>query len=405
MQKLLRLGFVDAVCSFMPILMWYLLGVLYDGKYSNMFTLTYAFQFVYNMLCNTFVSGSLKYEKKNNLGNHNSSYSGVLSGLILFLVVVFAVILNNKRILNYYKLDYETYRLIYLYGVSNLVFDFLIVGLKTILQYDEEVKKSFRVVILYYCLKVIFILPIRVLTKNINLFMISHLVLLAITIVFIYARYAKVNSNFRFSLKLFESIKYSLQTIPSNIGMLVIYSLGISKVTTDSAIYLASYNATAMSTDVQWDILYSAIDTNTSVEVCKGGYDKNRKHLFKQAVTFSIFLMFSIIGLMLIMYKTISNLDLKVMFIIFLLECLLFPIYGIRYVMTSWMGIETPCKEIFIIASLNYIIRVIVSFVVCSKYALSIGVLFSAILGNSAYILLYYIKRKNIKTEVSKCQK
>lgn len=401
MKRLLKIGLTDSICSLMPILMWYLLGIFYDERYSNMFTLTYAFQFIYNFLCSSFVSGSLKYEKKYKIEDHNSTYSGIISGLGVFLVIVSCVVLFNKNILSYYNLDYDTYRLIYIFGILNLVFDFLINSLKTLLQYDEEDKFAFNVSLIYYCSKVLYVILLRLVFKDITSFMICHLVLLCITVLFLYYKYSRSIFHFKFNLKLVESLKYSLISIPQNVGMLVIYGLGISRVTCDSAIYLASYNAVAMSTDVQWDILYSAIDTNASIEVCNDNFDKKKKKLLFNSCLYSIFLMLTSIVMILFLNQTVDGLDLKDMFIIFFLECSWFPLYSIRYVTDAWLSIKHPCKSLFIISTLLYVNRTVLSLVLGSKYALSIAVLVNALLAFAAYISMYLIKRRQNKESIS----
>lgn len=394
MKRLFKIGLTDSICSFMPIFMWFLLGILYDSRYSNIFTLTYAFQFIHSFLCSSIVGGSIKYEKKNKIKGHNSVYSGIFIGFWLFLIIVIGISLNIKSILNYYTLDFSVYKFVYIYGIINLVFDFLSVSLKMVLQYDGYTISAFKVVTLYYSLKVLYIFPLRLIVSDINLFMLIHILLISVTIVILYIRYLKNDVKFKFDFRLYESLKYSLSSIPSSLGMLIVYSLGIGKVTTQSDVYLASYNAVAMSTDVQWDILSSGIDTNTSIEVCEDNYESSKRKLFTNSVLYSLVLLVTSVMMMLIMYFTVKDLNLGQMFIIFMLECIWFPLYAIKYVMVSWLSLESPCKEIFIFSTLNYILRTSISLVLSSKYALSIGVSCSAIFGNTIFIILYLVKRR-----------
>ena len=89
-----------------------------------------------------------------------------------------------------------------------------------------------------------------------------------IVVIIICIRYIKIK---HFRLNVFKGIKYQISSMPSNIGMLIIYLFGLTDINGTIG-FLASYNIMAMCTDTQWDILYSAIDTKTSLEVCNGNY-------------------------------------------------------------------------------------------------------------------------------------
>lgn len=65
-------------------------------------------------------------------------------------------------------------------------------------------------------------------------------------------------------------------------------------------------------------------------------------------------------------------------------------------------SIGYPCKEIVIISTSNYILRTFASMTLTSNYALSIGVMVSAIYANTLYIVLYFRKHKNKVIELNK---
>lgn len=403
MGKLVKIGITNSIGSIMPILMWYLIGITYGSEFQNMFTLTYAFQFIYLLLFNIFVNGSIKYQKKENNSQDNSyCISGIMIGAIIFTLIIVVVQVNLQSVLNYYEIEYNTYKEMYIFGIVNLLLDYLLLSFKTILQYSENNKGAFNITLVYYLSKIINIFIIRLFTTGIKQFCLAHITLSALIITLIVVKNREIFKAFKFKTNILNYMKYSLKDIPSSIGMLIIYGLGISKVTTNSSVFLASYNAVAMSTDTQWDILSSSIDTNTSIKVLNNEYEKNKKKLFVGSIAYSILLMISSIIIMLLLYITSDNLSIDVMFTMFLIECSWFPIYAIRYTMMSWLSIENPCKEIVIISTSNYILRTFASMTLTSNYALSIGVMISAIYANTLDIILYFRKHKTNSNIVKK---
>ena len=47
MKRLLRISFDLSLLSFIPIILWFLLGIIVDKNLINIFTLTYPLQFIY----------------------------------------------------------------------------------------------------------------------------------------------------------------------------------------------------------------------------------------------------------------------------------------------------------------------------------------------------------------------
>jgi uncharacterized membrane protein YGL010W len=163
-----------------------------------------------------------------------------------------------------------------------------------------------------------------------------------------------------------------------------------------SALFLASYNICAMCTDTQWDILSSVIDTTTSVEICDGTYEKNKKKIGRNAILWGIILFVSSLLMILVSYL-FAAFSLKIAITILLLECVWFPLYSIRYSYEAWIKLEHGGAWLVAIYIVSYVIRTIITFTVKSEYNLSIGVLIIAVFSGVSICSLYFFQRKKYK--------
>ena len=82
MKRLLRISFDLSLLSFIPIILWFLLGIIVDKNLINIFTLTYPLQFIYYIFRSVFSTGAnISKEKERSTSyllpyipfhNHNS---------------------------------------------------------------------------------------------------------------------------------------------------------------------------------------------------------------------------------------------------------------------------------------------------------------------------------------------
>ena len=88
MKRLLKIGFDLSLLSFIPIISWFLLGIIVDKNLINIFTLTYPLQFIYYILKSIFSTGAnINKEKDNNQneekGCKKCSKTSVISMILL----------------------------------------------------------------------------------------------------------------------------------------------------------------------------------------------------------------------------------------------------------------------------------------------------------------------------------
>lgn len=175
--------------------------------------------------------------------------------------------------------------------------------------------------------------------------------------------------------------------------MIIIYTFGINKVA-QSAVMLAAYNAYALCTDTQWDVLSYVIDTDVTLDISDGKF--NMKGSSKKYIIYSITLFISSV-IMVLALKIFINFDLKICFIILIMECGLFPIYAIKYEVTSILIIYASEFWMTLTPIIVYSIRTVVTIVIKSNYALSYGVISSCVTGMALNIIMYVVYNKKIK--------
>ena len=92
MKRLLKISFDLSLLSFIPIVSWFLLGIIVDKNLINIFTLTYPLQFIYYILSSVFSTGANISKEKDN--NKNAVMSGMFIGTIVSTIIFLVVLIN-----------------------------------------------------------------------------------------------------------------------------------------------------------------------------------------------------------------------------------------------------------------------------------------------------------------------
>ena len=96
--------------------------------------------------------------------------------------------------------------------------------------------------------------------------------------------------EFGFSVNAF---KFSIEPVSYDLGLTITYLFNLS-----GNGFLAEYNMMSLCTDTQWDVLSTGIDTNTTLNVADGKYDKS---LYYIHIVYSVILFVSSALLLVIM--------------------------------------------------------------------------------------------------------
>jgi hypothetical protein len=399
MKNIIKIGLTDCIGSLLPILTWYALGSLKDSRFANVFILTYSFQFIWQLIAKVCIVSNVKYEKKLKEQDHSISLTTSIIGLILLVIVVCIFWNNMESIMIYYGVTDEEYKYFSLFGLVLLTLDYVQFNIKYLLQLNENNKGAALVCYSYYILRLLFIILLVALGFSSNQLMILTVLFCTGMLIVISIINKDLFKGFRPKFRIVESIKMSYSSIASNISMFLIYSLGLGTLK-GSIAFLTAYNTMSMATDTQWDILYSAVDTNTSLSTLKGTYDSKKSKITKDSIIYSILLFISSLIALAIICLTL-NTDYKLAYIFFLMECITFPLYAIKYSHIAWIECTNPTNKAFFLTASVYVVRIVTMIVVNNQYSLSLGVLIAALYDSTVYLIYYINERKKHEININ----
>lgn len=397
MKKLLKLGIAQAASSGIPIVMWLLISYVYNNQeYSNVFTLTYSFQFVFNLIYSVMVYGSLVYENNNKLETRDYSWSAILNSVLVLSVIAIFMMIRYDIVFDMLGVEIGNYLTFYTYSILAFIPNMIIAGVVAVLQFDGLEDKGYKVMIYYYILQCISILIIKMIynRSSLSLCIMTSLIVCIVYSIIILKRFMHIN-KYRFNS--LNGIKYRIVSIMSNICMYTIYSFGLKPVSSFSPLIFTTYNIMALCTDTQWDVLSTAIETNTTLHVCDGTYEKNKRKIMIDSILLSLILIVSSL-IMVVISSFYYKLDLWYLIIIMVLEIGILPLYAIRYVVVEYMNIKHISIIITIIPLIGYTLRTIMSLSIKNIYGLSLSVFIaSGLFVNLSSLGLYLILRNNKK--------
>jgi len=118
MRRLLKISFDLSLLSFIPVISWFLLGILIDSSLINIFTLTYPFQFIYYILKSIFSTGANISKEK--YKNNDSVMSGLVLGSIVSTIFFCIILFNIDNYIEFMNMDVSIYKTFTIYSVLSL---------------------------------------------------------------------------------------------------------------------------------------------------------------------------------------------------------------------------------------------------------------------------------------------
>lgn len=95
MKKLLKYFVTDSIQSFIPVLMWALLPLIFRNTiWAEGYITTYPYQFLYELLYHLIFKSQLKHEKCKHEENNNYALTGIILLSIASILIYVASILN-----------------------------------------------------------------------------------------------------------------------------------------------------------------------------------------------------------------------------------------------------------------------------------------------------------------------
>lgn len=387
MKRLLKVSFDSIIFSFIPILSWFMLGLLVDENLVNVFSLTYPIQFIYSMMTSIFAVGPNIYKEKNN--DKNVVMSSMVVGIIVGFFIFGFIALNIDSYISFMNMDVSIYHNFALYSVIQLYIQLIFAFILQKLYYEDKNDLANKYTVSLNLINFIVLIVCSLIFESQIYIIVITLVTIFLYVLFILIREA---DKFKFSFHLFDFIKYDSVDVCNNLFFFIIFLFGLSNAASFGEEYMAALNFVALITDTQWDG-FGAISTVAKIDIARGcfNYKEHRNNAYKLL----IILIFSILVLFGIMYPLYElNFVLVVAYFLFeLVNFIIYPIYRIKtcFLQLEYSSLITTSNK-FISSSL----RTGLSFLK-TPFCTAIGQVFSSIY---QFITINFLFHKNYRVDV-----
>lgn len=266
MKRLLQICFDTLLISILPILMWILLGFIVTKDISNVFSLTYPLQFFFMFFESLFSKGPNVVAKK--INQKAVIDSNIVFGTVLVGILTIVLCINVDWYIGFLGMDASLYHNYCLYSVLFLYLSYVIQLILQKLYFNNENGRANKITSFFNITNFLAIICLSMLIRQEAAIGITLLIdLFIVTMVFV--KNVRVDN---FSIKVRESIKFSSFNLLRNISMLLIYVVGFRRSFVFGAIYVTTINFESLTTDAQWDMLYS-IDTVSKIDFAENKFD------------------------------------------------------------------------------------------------------------------------------------
>ena len=343
MKRLLRISFDLSLLSFIPILLWFLLGIIVDKNLINIFTLTYPLQFIYYIIRSVFSTGANISKEKDK--NEDAVMSGLVIGSIISLITFLLILLNIDGYINFMNMDVNTYKTFVIYSVIEIFISLEFAFILNKLYYEGQNKLANKYSIMFNLLNLVLLVGTSLITKNQSVIVITTLIPLSLFTLYIII---KNSDKFKLKLNIPKCIKYDSVELFNNIGFLLIFLFGLSNAINFGEKYTLALTFVALITDTQWDTA-EAIVTAATIDISKNNFNY-KEHRCNAYKLLSILFLTSLIMFSLL-YR-FYDLDFKITMIYFVFEIvnfLIYPIYRIKtcYLQLEWSAFKITENKIF----------------------------------------------------------
>lgn len=369
MKRLLRISFDLAIFSLVPILSWFMLGIIVDKNLVNVFTLTYPLQFIWALMKSIFGTGANISKEKNK--NENAVLSGMTLGIIIGFIIFGIFAVNVKKYIEFMNMDYEIYKEFAIYSIFQLYIQLVFSFVLEKLYYEGKEKLANK-----YCIQlnllnfVVLILSAIILKNKVSIVIVTLLSIFIYTLIVTIKQYKKI----KFEICILKYIQYESVNIANNILFFLIFLFGLSNALEFGEKYILALNFVALITDTQWDS-FEAISTVAKIDISKGTF--NYKYHKKNAYRLLSILLFTVF-LMLFISSQFYDLDLGITLIYLSFELINFSIYPIYTIKTCYLQLEKVAKKVTLNKTFAGVLRMLMSFLK-TPYCTSLGQVTSSI--------------------------
>lgn len=337
MKRLLRISFDLSLLSFIPIISWFLLGIIVDKNLINIFTLTYPLQFIYYIIKSIFSTGANISKEKDK--NKDAVMSGLILGTIVSIIIFTVILLNVDNYISFMNMDISTYKNFTIYSILQLFICLEFAMMQDKLYYEEKNKLANKHSLVFNLLNFILLIGTSLITKNQVIIIATTLIPLAIYTLYIYIK----NSNkFKFNINVLKCIKYDSVELFNNIAFFLIFLFGLSNALEYGEMYATALTFIALITDTQWDT-FDAIKEAATIDISKRkfNYIEHRNNAYKLSG-----ILFGTSLIMFVLLYGFYDLDFKITMLYFSFEIVNFLIYPIYRIKTCYLQLEYSAFKI-----------------------------------------------------------
>lgn len=342
MKRLLKISFDLSLLSFIPIISWFLLGIIVDKNLINIFTLTYPIQFIYYILKSIFSTGANICKEKDK--NKNAVMSGLVLGTIMSIIIFAVILLNVDNYISFMNMNINTYKVFTIYSVLQLFICLEFAMILNKLYYEEKNTLANKYSLIFNLLNFVLLIGTSLITKNQITIITVTLIPLALFTLYIYIK----NSNkFRLQLNVLKCIKYDSVELFNNIAFFLIFLFGLSNALEYGEQFAIALTFVSLITDTQWDTVDSIV-TAATIDISKNefNYKYHRNNAYKL-----LGILFTTSLLMFACLYSFYDLNFKITMIYLgfeIVNFMIYPIYRIKtcYLQLEWSALKTTSNKI-----------------------------------------------------------
>lgn len=397
MKRLIRIGSGIFICSIIPILSWIVLSyVLGDNRISNVFSITYAIQYIWTIL--KYLFGSSANIRKEKEKDANAVWNGIFWGTIFSALICAILLIFADKYIEFFGQDVHFYRIYVIYGIT-LLFLQTLLSFITEKLYFEDKEKTANIHIFVFNLTTFSVLILACLIISNTL--IALLLTLGVLFVYIICLYIWQFEKFKIDFTFLKNFKYESANIVSSIFKLIIYLFGLKNAFSAGAEYLIAITIIGLCTDAQWDML-DAIFTVAKIDISKKRYDY-KKEIKNAYVYLSIVMSSSIIMSIILSIANNIAMGIAIAYLAFqVFDMLLFPYTSI---LSTYTQLEYSATLNTIIDFTLKVLRTVLSVVILSPYCTEIGQVTQGVLSFIIFIIIRMSKFKVVDNKLTIKQK
>lgn len=353
MKRLFRVSFDILITSIVPIVSWFLLGIILDSHLINVFSLTYPLQCLMGIIIAIFGVGAniSVYKDENKYAANNGIFYGTFLSVLIFGVIMF----NSNKYIDFMNMDNTIYKTFCMYSIFQIFCQTILQLILTKLYYKEENKKANKISVIFNSINFMVVIITAIITRNqlITVLITGTIILIMDIIVYI-----KNIGKIDFKLNIKNCFKYNSVSFSVSLMFFIMYLFGFSNVFEYGEKYMIAITFATLVTDMQWDIT-DAVKTVAKVDIAKKKFNYNEH--FKNALKLYCLLILSVIIMSVVAYPFYKP-DLKISSIFILLHILDFMLGPFIEIKICFLQLEDSAFKMTLNMIIAYIIRTIISF-------------------------------------------